>query len=154
MKNKIISIIIVCILVLLATSCDSRIPLNSKALARAVLEELTDDEESNLKDRFSSYILNKIENIDEQIISAKKFLHDVKPDIDYILVGGEEWIDEGKLTLKRPSIIMRFVDKKTNDSYRLSISMYTVNAEDPSRVGIQRITIEREKDKERVTIGD
>jgi hypothetical protein len=128
--------------------------MNSKALAKVVLEDLTDDEESDIKDRFSPYILNKIKNIDEQIIDAEKLLKEVKPDMDYILVGGEEWIDESKLTLKRPSISMRFIDKKTNDSYRLSISMYTVNAEDPSRVGIQRITIEREKDKEEVTIGE
>jgi hypothetical protein len=128
--------------------------MNSKALAKAVLEDLTDDDESHIKDKFSPYILNKFKNIDEQIINAEKLLKDVKPDIDYILVGGEEWVDEGKLTLKRPSISMRFIDKKTNDSYRLSISLYTVNAEDPSRVGIQRITIEREKDKERITIGE
>jgi hypothetical protein len=125
-------------------------------LARIVINDLTDGGESDLKKFFSEDALENTPDIDEQIIIAEEFLKDVEPDIDYILDGGEEWIDYGKLTMSRKSINMKFIDKETGDNYRMNIVMYKVNDEDPSKEGIEIIIIMREldeEDEEKVTIG-
>jgi hypothetical protein len=151
----IISFILALCLAFVITSCNSRIHMNdSKSLAKAVLEDLTDDEESELADYFCDIVLMKTDDLNNQILNAEIFLKNVKPVINRTSVSGEEWIDYGQYTLISPFVYTEFTDSVNNEKYSMSIEMYLINAKHPEKEGISLITIKRMSDEEVINIGE
>jgi hypothetical protein len=156
--KKIMLTIIVLYSTLILTSCNVLKYANweqrSKILANNVLNELIDENESDLTVYFCDITLKENNDLDNQILNAQNFLKDAQPVINRISVSGEEWIDYGEYTLISPFVYMEFSDSKSNEEYSMSISLYLINAKYPEKEGISLITIKRMRDEEIINIGE